>query len=68
MSLRDSDNEGTALEDCDRIVSLDASQYSLAASARHLSHKQQLGLAGLVCLIFLEVAGGPFGTEARTYL
>eukprot|EP00892_Ulva_mutabilis_P001477 jgi/Ulvmu1/1132/UM107_0005.1 len=40
-----------------------SSQYSAAASARHLTHKQQLGLSGLVCLIFLEVAGGPFGTE-----
>lgn len=52
-----------ALSEGDRHVSLDASQFSAAASARHISHKQQLGLAGLVCLIFLEVSGGPFGTE-----
>ena len=40
-----------------------ASQYSVAASALHMAHKQQLGLSGLVCLIFLEVCGGPFGSE-----
>lgn len=57
-------NEALSHSDCDRLVSLDASQFSVAASARHMSHKQQLGLAGLVCLIFLEVSGGPFGTEA----
>ena len=56
--------EGPASE-CERLVSLDASQFSVAASARHMSHKQHLGLAGLVCLIFLEVSGGPFGTEVR---
>lgn len=57
-----------ALSEGDRHVSLDASQFSAAASARHISHKQQLGLAGLVCLIFLEVSGGPFGTEVRNRL
>lgn len=40
-----------------------SSQYSAAASARHMTHKQHLGLCGLISLIFLEVAGGPFGTE-----
>jgi hypothetical protein len=35
------------------------SQYSVAASALHMSHKQQLNLCSLVCLIFLEVCGGP---------
>jgi hypothetical protein len=66
------DQRGQTAAECERLVSLDASglytadsQYSMAASARHLSHKQQLGLTGLVCLIFLEVAGGPFGTEVQ---
>lgn len=38
---------------------------SVAAEAVHESHKQHLGLAALVCLIFLEVCGGPFGSEVR---
>lgn len=41
------------------------SQYSVAASALHQTHKQQVGLGGLICLIFLEVCGGPFGSEVR---
>jgi hypothetical protein len=44
------------------------SQYSIAASALHMTHKQQLDLRGLVCLIFLEVCGGPFGSEVRWVL
>ena len=62
----DSDNGEVSVSECERHQSLDASQFSVAASARHMSHKQHLGLAGLVCLIFLEVSGGPFGTEVRS--
>jgi hypothetical protein len=41
------------------------SHQSIAASVLHMSHKQKLGLGGLVCLIYLEVCGGPFGSEVR---
>jgi hypothetical protein len=42
------------------------SQYSVAASALHMSHKQQLNICSLVCLIFLEVCGGPVRFLALT--